>query len=205
MRILFATSNPAKLSELQGIASEHGYQVVGPKEFGVDNVEFDENGDTFEANALIKWRAYAKALGNQSVMLFADDSGLVIDALDGQPGVKSRRWKDGKTEMTDQELIDYCLEKMRDVPADKRTAHFKLAMAYGFSDQDPKVHFGNSDGVILEKPNMAAYSEGFPYRALFFVPQLGKMLHDVSLLPPEERSGYKLHREVALEKIFPEI
>jgi XTP/dITP diphosphohydrolase len=206
--ILFATGNPGKLTEAQSIAERYGVKVNSPREVLSEKVDVDENGETFADNAKKKFLAYAKIMVRENVdmPLMADDGGIAIDALSGSPGVKSRRWKDGKTEMSDQELIDYCLLQLDGLPDKNRTAHFISAVAYGLPSEDPRIAEGRTTGSILNHPDMSAYEEGYPFRALFYMPEQEMMLHTLIQIPPDQRGGYISHREssisTALKNLF---
>jgi XTP/dITP diphosphohydrolase len=123
MRILVATKNQGKAREIAEFLGKD-FEVVSLKDLpGAPDVE--EAGNTFEENALLKAKAYFDWSGIPSV---ADDAGLEIDFLNGEPGVKSRRWLG--YEMTDQEMIDTALGKLKGVPTEKRTAHLVAVGVY---------------------------------------------------------------------------
>ncbi len=128
MKIVFATGNPAKLVEIREIVKDLGIEVVTMKEEGFTG-EIDETGTTFMENALIKARTVAKALGEVTM---SDDSGLVVDALGGEPGIYSARWmgEDTSYHIKNNAIID----RLGDLPAEKRTARFVCAMACVFPD-----------------------------------------------------------------------
>ena len=127
-RILFATGNAHKLGEIKAILSDIGLDVVSMGEAGVD-AEIVEDGKSFEENALIKARAVSKASGEPAL---ADDSGLVVDALCGEPGIYSSRWmgEDTSYDIKNAAILD----RMNGVPDEKRTARFVCAIAAVFPD-----------------------------------------------------------------------
>lgn len=202
-QLMFATGNPGKLEEVRRIALRHNIEILSPQDIDIHQLDVDESGATFEENAIKKFSAYASAMKVEGLPLVADDSGLAIDYLGGEPGVKSRRWKDGETEMSDQEMIDYCLEMLDGVPSDKRTVHFDSVMAYGLPGSKPKLAKSKLTGIVLEKPNMSCYTKGYPFRALFYVPKYSMMLHDLVSLPPDKRpKGFISHREDTITKVI---
>lgn len=198
-KILFATNNPGKLSEVRNFAKQQGITVYSPRDLGLD-ISVEETGSTFEENAILKLNAHLDALDDPDTVVIADDSGIAIDALGGEPGLYSRRWKG--YEMSDEEIVDYCLERMADIPAGQRTARFVSVVAYGKKKDDSKLVTGEVTGEILEYPVAAGYIEGFPFRALFYVPEAGKMLYEIHDMPIEQRGGHLTHREQALRKVF---
>jgi len=205
-RLVFATGNAGKLSEVRAVAAGYGVEVLSPEQAGIGKVTIAEDGATFEENAVKKFLGYAKKLGSLDMALIADDGGLEIDYLGGEPGVKSRRWRDGVTEMSDQEMIDYCLTRLRGVPDGQRTVHFVAAMAYGRPGGKPKVVKSRLSGRILQSPNMENYTPGYPFRALFFVPEHNMMLHELVSLPPAERpKGFVSHREKAVTAVIKDL
>src|SRR4051812_15283266 len=123
-KLLIATHNPAKVAELsKGIKHYlNNVEIISLKELHISD-EPEEIGKTFIENSRLKAEYY----GNLAKLpAIADDGGLTIDALNGEPGIQSKRWL-GR-DATDQELIDYTLQKMKHIPSNKRTAQFKIAL-----------------------------------------------------------------------------
>lgn len=197
--ILFATNNPGKLSEVGSFAQQYGVTVYSPRNLNLD-IPVEETGSTFRENAALKYSAHMNAMDDPDMMVIADDSGIAIDALGGEPGLYSRRWNG--YEMSDEEIIDYCLERMADVPTEQRTAHFISVIAYGYKDEKPQFVSGKITGKILQQPVEAGRIEGFPFRTLFYLPDIGKMLYEVHDAPLNQRPEHLTHREQALQKIF---
>lgn len=108
MRLFYATTNPGKIFEVGKFLKPFGIDLLGPRDLGL-SIEVSEEGSTLEENALLKTHAYLNSGVEYPVL--ADDTGIEIDALGGEPGIHVRRWKDGKTRMTDQDVIEYCLER----------------------------------------------------------------------------------------------
>lgn len=173
MKILIASHNPAKIKELSGFLTELGFETCSLNDLDIKE-DVEEIGTTFEENALLKARAYSKLT---NLPTLSDDGGMMIDALNGEPGVKSRRWN-GHV-MGDQELLDYTLERMQGIPAEQRAAHLVVVLALVFPDGREFTSQAAIDGLITEKP-MIPIQEGFPFRSIFLVPQFGKMLGELS-------------------------
>lgn len=114
--VLYATNNPGKISEISKFLEHNGIKVVSPKDLGID-LDVPETGDSLEENAKLKVKAYLEVSNGRIVL--ADDTGLEIDALGGKPGIHVRRWKDGQTRMSDEEIIEYCLDQMKNVEEDQ--------------------------------------------------------------------------------------
>ncbi|MCX6727332.1 MAG: non-canonical purine NTP pyrophosphatase [Candidatus Saccharibacteria bacterium] len=120
-KILFATSNPGKLTEASIFAKSAGVNLVSVKDIGLE-LDVDETGDTYEENSLLKVMAYADQLMEPDLIIIADDGGIEIPVLGNAPGVHSRRWKGYP--MTDQEIIDHCLEQLDGKKGGERDAQF---------------------------------------------------------------------------------
>ncbi len=148
------------------ILKDFPVEIVSMKEAGID-VDIDENGTTFEENALIKARTIMKMTGD---IVLADDSGLEIDYFDGAPGVYSARFLGENTSYDVKN--QYILDKMENVPEEKRTARFVCVMAAVFPDGTEVTRRGTIEGMIGYE---IAGENGFGYDPIFFVPEYGCM------------------------------
>ena len=164
MKLVLASKNQHKLVEMQTILGQLGLEVVLESQVGVD-VDVEETGVTFAENALLKAKAVMEASGMAAI---ADDSGLMVDALNGEPGVYSARYG-GKG--SDPERTAFLLENMKDVPQEKRTARFVSAIACALPDGRVVTAEGACEGTILFA---ARGDNGFGYDPVFYVPELGK-------------------------------
>ena len=188
-RIVFATGNAHKMIEIRQILEDLGMPVISMKEAGVDP-EIIEDGTTFEENALIKAREVAKLLPNDIVL--ADDSGLEVDALNKEPGIYSARYAGENTsyEIKNQLILD----RVKDVPEEKRTARFACAVATVFPDGTEKVVRENMEGRIAYE---SAGANGFGYDPIFYLPEYGCTSAELS---PEDKNAIS-HRGKALRAI----
>lgn len=161
MDLLIATQNQGKLREYQRILGDAGINVIGLKDVGLGDLDVEETGTTFAENAVLKAKAYAEASGK---LALADDSGLVVDALHGEPGVYSARY--GDASFDDAGRRKYLLEKMQDVSENERSARFKCVIAL-YDPTSEQVHTvdGACEGEILLEERDAG--KGFGYDALF--------------------------------------
>ena len=159
-RIVIASNNAGKLREIRDILQPLGFTVVSQREAGV-SIEVEENGETFAENAALKARAVYEAL---HCPVIADDSGLLVDALDGAPGVHSHRFAGEGA--TDDDRNAKLLELLDGIPAEKRTARFECVLCY--VDAAGETHFfsGTCEGRIGTAP---AGENGFGYDPLFCV------------------------------------
>ena len=198
--ILFATKNPGKYAEF--VAAFHKFSpqtsIISLADLDYQIPDCIETGATFEQNALLKARhARSHLHGNdKNLIIIADDSGMEIEALNGEPGVSTRRWN-GR-ELSDQEIVDYCLKKLEGKT--NRRAQYTTCLVVNFPNGREEVIFGKNSGVILTKPHKESRLKGMPFRELFFVPELNMMFHEVRELPKLKRNGYLLGHEVAVEK-----
>ena len=158
LTLLAATNNKGKLIEIREILAPYFGRVVSAKEAGIA-LDVDENADTFEGNALLKAEAFCRASGMPAV---ADDSGLCVDALNGEPGVYSARYMgEGHT---DAERTEFVLQKLKDVTREKRTARFVSAAVIVFPDGRKCSAVGTCEGMIAFSP---AGNNGFGYDPVF--------------------------------------
>lgn len=191
-RILFATGNQGKMREIRAILDGFGAEILSMKEAGLD-LETEENGTTFEENALIKARAASDALavkeGKRDCVVMADDSGLEIDCLNGEPGVYSARYLGEETPF-DVKSRDF-LRRMADVSEEKRTARFVCAMAAVFPNGETVTTSGVVEGRIgyeLRGDN------GFGYDPIFYLPEYGRTAAELS----DDEKNRISHRSRAL-------
>jgi len=159
-KLVIATHNPGKLAEMRELLAPHGVEAVSAGELGL--FEPDETGDTFQANARIKAVAAAKAA---QLPAFADDSGLVVDALDGAPGILSARWagpnKDFDAAMAQ---IERLLRERGATTQGKRGAHFVSALCVAWPDDHLEEVEARADGTLVWPPRGTA---GFGYDPMF--------------------------------------
>ena len=190
IEILFATSNAGKAKEVQAMFSDLDVDVKTLREEGID-VEIEENGQTFAENALIKAKAIA---GMTDKIVLADDSGLVVDYLNGEPGIYSARYlgEDTSYDVKNKALLG----RLEGVPDEKRTARFVCAVAAAFPDRETVTVRGTIEGRI----GYAQEGEnGFGYDPIFVLPERGCT---TAQLDPVEKNRIS-HRGRALKKIKP--
>ena len=191
-KIIFATGNAGKMREIKAILADLGMEILSMKEAGV-TADIEENGDTYEENALIKARAVATLTGE---IVLADDSGLEIDYLNGEPGVYSARYlgEDTPYRVKNANLI----ERLEGVPDEKRTARFVCAIAAVFPDGRELTTRATIEGRI-------GYEEkgegGFGYDPIFYVPEFGRTTAE---LTAEEKNQVS-HRGKALQLMKEEL
>ena len=185
MKVILASKNPHKLTELSAILSQHGFEIALESEYGLD-IDVDETGTTFEENSLLKAEAVMKASG---LPVLADDSGLMVDALDGAPGVYSARYGH---KSSDGERTAFLLENMKDVPDEKRTAKFVCVITCLWPDGRKIVARGECPGVITHEVHG---ENGFGYDPVFYLPELGMTYAE---LPSEQKNAIS-HRARALQ------
>jgi XTP/dITP diphosphohydrolase len=186
-KLLLATNNKGKAREYKSLLSGVPFELVTPAEVGIDR-EVAEVGRSFEENASLK----ATALAAESQLLtLADDSGLEVDALGGEPGTLSARYAGENA--SDSDRVNYLLSKMQGVPEEKRQARFKCVIAIATPEGNVELCSGECDGFIALKPR--GY-KGFGYDPIFYMPELGKTMAE---LPPEEKNKIS-HRGRAAEK-----
>ncbi len=184
-RIIFATGNKNKMVEIRQILDDPEWEILSMKEAGID-AEIVEDGSTFEENALIKAKAVAARCDD---IVLADDSGLEIDYLGGEPGIYSARYagEDTSYDIKNQMLLD----RLKGVPQEERTARFVCAIAALVPGREPVVVRGTIEGYIGEAP---AGENGFGYDPIFYVEDKHCSTAELS---PEEKNA-RSHRGNAL-------
>ncbi len=183
-RLVIATHNPGKLVEMRELLAPHGVEAISAGELNL--AEPDETGASFRANARIKAQAATQASG---LPAFADDSGLVVDALDGAPGIHSARWagpdKDFKMAM---EKVNKALADHAD-----RSAYFISTLALAFPDGECEIFEGRIDGTLVWPPRG---TNGFGYDAMFVPAGEDRTFGEMS---PSEKEKIS-HRAAAFKK-----
>ena len=197
MKIIFATGNKNKMTEIRQILRDLGMEILSMKEAGVD-IDIVEDGKSFEENAMIKASAIAELpeVRAMDAIVLADDSGLEIDYLNKEPGIYSARYmgEDTSYRIKNANLI----ERLNGVPDEKRTARFVCAVAAAFPDGSVKTVRGTMEGRI-------GYEEkgenGFGYDPIFYLPEYGCTSAELSM---EEKNKIS-HRGKALRAIKEEL
>ncbi len=187
MRVLVATSNPGKYREIK-----EGLAPLGWTLFSLLDYPFKlppEEGATFEDNAILKAAYAAKQSGLPTL---ADDSGLEVAALGGEPGVYSARYGN---KMTDTERNVYLLERLKGIPPERRKAKFVAVLAMAYPDGYLELYRGETEGEILEAPRG---EWGFGYDPLFYLPEVGKTFAEMTL----EQKATHSHRGKALRALL---
>ncbi|MGB2799402.1 MAG: RdgB/HAM1 family non-canonical purine NTP pyrophosphatase [Dehalococcoidia bacterium] len=178
-KLLLATKNAAKVREyllpLQGIP----YDIVTLSDVGID-VVVSETGETMEENASIKAKAYALA---SDLTALADDSGLEVDALGGEPGALSARY--AGEGVSDRERLDFLLSKLSHVPWEQRAARFRCVIAIATLKGAVELCQEECHGIIAFEPRGEG---GFGYDPIFFLPELGKTMAELTIEEKNEIS-----------------
>jgi len=201
LRLYVATSNPGKLRDFRVAAQAHGVDIQplpGLSEIAAP----DETGTTFVANATLKAVYYSPYAPDDLVL--ADDSGLEVDAVNGEPGVRSARYAadagiidspDAPVDNTDVWNNMVLLQRMSGVPADRRTARYHCVLVAARAGQVVAAADGSVEGTIMEAPRGTG---GFGYDPLFYLPQLEKTMAEIDL----ETKLTLSHRGRALEALL---
>lgn len=196
-KIIFATGNKGKIKEIQMILADLGVEVITMKEAGIE-IDIEENGNTYEENALIKCRAVAAhpVTKKEGCIVMADDSGLEIEYLNNEPGIYSARYmgEDTSYRIKNANLI----ERLAGVPDEKRTARFVCAIAAILPDGKEITTRGIIEGIIGYEEKG---SNGFGYDPIFYVPKFGRTTAELT----EEEKNQVSHRGNALKLMKEEL
>jgi len=186
MKIVVATKNNHKVNELKEMLNLPEVEFFTMKDMNLD-LEIEENGETFEENAMIKAKTLYNALNDKNLIVIADDSGLCVDALNGAPGIYSARYSGGTSKDNNIKL----LEDLKDVPPLKRTAHFVCCIAL-VNKYEEKTFLGECYGLI-DKEERGTHD--FGYDPLFYYPEYQKTFGEME---PEEKNKVS-HRANAVK------
>lgn len=206
--IIFATGNKGKIREIRDIITDPDTEVLSMKEAGVA-ADPDETGTSFEENALIKARAVSELICQKikdgtfplditdtQITVMSDDSGLVIDALGGEPGIYSARYLGHDTDYNYK--MEQIMKRMENVPDKDRTARFVAAVGAVFPDGSEHVVRGAMEGVIAH----GIYGQnGFGYDPFFYLPEYGKTSAEIT----EEEKNAISHRGKALRAMLAQL
>jgi len=186
-KLLLGTNNQAKVREYKTLLQSLSFELVTPVEQGITTV-VDEVGESLEENARLK----AVALAQQSQLLtLADDSGLEVDALGGEPGPLSARYAGEGA--SDKDRINYLLSRLKDVPQQERSARFRCVIAIALPSGVVEICSGECRGFIISE---ARGEEGFGYDPIFYLPELDKTMAEI----PLEIKNQVSHRGQAARK-----
>ena len=187
-KLLLATKNPAKVREYLRLLEGIPYEIVTLADVSIDQV-VDETEATLKENAALKAKAYA-SLSN--LLTLADDSGLEVDALGGEPGALSARFAGEGA--SDKMRIDYLLAKLLGIPWEQRNARFQCMIAIASLDGEVALCQGECQGIIAFEPKG---DNGFGYDPIFYLTELGKTMAELSM---DEKNAVS-HRGLAVRKV----
>jgi XTP/dITP diphosphohydrolase len=187
-RVIIATKNRGKAREFVEMFADLKLEVLTLLDLPEES-DIEETGTTFAENAALKAEAIAK---KYDAIVIADDSGLVIDALDGRPGIYSARYAGENKD--DEANIDKVLDEMKHIPSEKRTARFLCVLALSVPQKDLEWISGSCEGKILFSRQG---TNGFGYDPIFYVEEKGKSMAQLS---PEEKNQIS-HRANAMRKL----
>ncbi len=172
LKLLLATTNQGKVREYRHLLSGLPFELVTPDEVGID-ITVEENYPSYEENASKKATAYA---GASHIITLADDSGLEVDVLGGEPGIRSARA--AGEQARDKDRIAHLLSRMKDVPWEKRTACFKCVIAIATPEGKTELCQGECQGLIAFEPSG---ENGFGYDPVFYLTEFEKTMAELSL------------------------
>ena len=190
MKVVLASKNKHKLVEISEITAKFGIELVLQSDLGID-IDVEETGTTFEENSLIKAEAVMKATGLPAL---ADDSGIAVDALNGEPGVYSARYGFDDT-LDDWGRLELLLKNTEHVPDGQRQAQFVCVITMVTPDNQIIQARGEIHGELTREPRG---ENGFGYDPIFYYPPFGKTTAELS---PEEKNGVS-HRGNALRVFY---
>ncbi|MBU1036931.1 hypothetical protein KKF32_02760 [Patescibacteria group bacterium] len=191
MKVLLATYNPAKLKDYLKVLSAKGIEAETLEDLKI-NDKADETKATYEENAREKALFYYRL---SKIPTIAEDGGFNIDYLNGEPGVKSRRWLGH--EASDEELIEYLREKIKEIPKEQRTARLTTVLCLVKSESEIYTVKNSIEGYLTEEYN-PNYPKGLPFRALFIEKTFDKYLMDLT----EEEYNQVNHRRKNIEGLM---
>jgi non-canonical purine NTP pyrophosphatase, rdgB/HAM1 family len=186
-KLLLASTNPGKVSEYRSLFDNLGYNIVTLAEQGIAEAA-TEPGNSYAQNARLKAITYSKL---SQLITLADDSGLEVDILRGEPGIHSARFAGEAA--TDADKVEILLAKLNGIPREKRTAHFKCVIAIVTPEGQLELCYGECHGVIAVE---AKGENGFGYDPIFYLPEVDKSMAEL----PMEIKNRISHRGQAAQK-----
>ena len=186
-KLLLATTNSGKVREFEHLLRGIPFEITSLDQLGISE-EVEETGTSFEENARLKAEVYA---GLSGVVTLADDSGLEVDALGGEPGVASARY--GGPGISDADRVELLLANLRHVPWQERGGRFRCVIAVAWTSGRVETVTGEVEGIIQYEPKGA---NGFGYDPVFYLPQLGRTTAELSI----EEKNVLSHRGQAARK-----
>lgn len=203
--LLIATTNPAKLEEYRILLRDYDLAPISLREAGVDDHAPEETGATFADNARLKARYY---FARANMPTLADDGGLEVDALGGEPGVRSHRWLDEVASAThggdlDHALAEEVIRRMANVAPERRSARLRAASALVYHEHG-QIHERVSEAAlegVIAKRKLGDLRPGFPYRAVLMLPERGCYLGELS----DEEAARLSQRRAALEALHADL
>ncbi|OGH08885.1 MAG: hypothetical protein A2152_02750 [Candidatus Levybacteria bacterium RBG_16_35_6] len=192
-KLLIATRNQGKLFEISKFLSDIPLKILSLNDLKI-NEDIEETEKTYEKNSKKKALFFSKLTGLPTI---ADDGGIEISALNGEPGIHSRRWLG--EDKTEDDLIKHMIKISNELPRNNRKASFIAVVSFAL----PNGKVWSEEGTVrgeIRKPKLK-YIEGYPYRSFFYLPEIKKFYHENELTPKEERM-YN-HRYKAIQKLKP--
>jgi XTP/dITP diphosphohydrolase len=171
-KLLIATNNKGKAREFRGLLRGVPFRLVTLSDEGI-TTDIPETGNSFEENAVLKATALAAESG---LLTLADDSGIEVDVLNGEPGVHSHRYAGESA--TDADRYKFLLEKLKDIPEDKRNARFRCVIAIATPEGAVRTVSGECCGILTTSPR--GYN-GFGYDPIFYVPELSRTMAELTI------------------------
>ncbi len=188
-KVILSSGNKHKISEIKDILKGMSFEVVSKDDLGYTDFDVEEDGSTLEENAFKKAEELHRLVKG---IVIADDTGLFVDALNGDPGVYSARYAGEPVSYKENNIL--LLRNLKDVPAEKRTAYFKTVMAVIFEDGRRVSAEGRVDGTIAFEERG---ENGFGYDPLFIVEDTGRTFSEMT----EEEKNNVSHRARALRNL----
>jgi XTP/dITP diphosphohydrolase len=188
-KLLIATSNKGKFKEYTQLLAGLPFELVSMRDMNI-NSEIEENYDNYRENALHKAVTCGRLSG---LMTLADDSGLEVDALEGEPGVRSARY--AGDDASDAMRVAYLLDKIKDVPWVKRTCRFVCVIAVAMTPEKTEIYRGQCDGYVTYE---SRGENGFGYDPIFYFPKLDKTMAELETGVKNKIS----HRAIAAQKAY---
>ncbi|HZQ29781.1 MAG TPA: non-canonical purine NTP pyrophosphatase [Patescibacteria group bacterium] len=191
-KLLLATKNPGKVKEISKFLKDLNLEIVSLKDLHVKE-DIEENEKTYKANSQKKAIFFSKLTNLPAI---GDDGGLEIEALNGEPGIHSRRWLGYAA--SDEVLIEHLNKVIKQIPKGKRQARFIDVVSFALPSGKVWSQEGKVKGELVDDPHLK-FLKGYPYRSFFYIPEIKKFYHESELTTEEERI-YN-HRYKALVKI----
>lgn len=221
MQILYTTYDQYQYLQVEKKFQKYQLQLINPEEFGI-KLNVAETGKTPEANAALQARLFATRikiinqtqtpikseqplLSADQFIIISESSSLEISSLGGEPGSHLHNWPEGRSNMTDEQLIEYCLNRLESIPPEARSAQFRSVFAVLFPKSEEVEYFSGALRGIILKQKPEKIWPNHPFESLFYLPEWEMTLAQHHFMSDDQKQPYQTHHDIAIDQVLEHI